>query len=283
LNGEQDLRKMGGLRRKLPITFWVTTIGVLAIAGIPPFAGFFSKDEILFAAFNHGALGQALWFVGLVTALLTSFYMFRLWYLTFMGKPRSEGTHPHESPWSMLGPLVILATLSLVGGFIRIGNFLAPSVGVHAENANASLEWMMSGVAVAVALIGWYIAHRLYSQKPETPETLAAAAPVAYRTLLNKYYVDEIYGAVVVRPLQLISKYFLEWIVEKALLGGLVALTTGLMQFCGAILQKWQSGNIRSYAAWIAAGAAAVLLFLLLTAHQLPAWFCGFHLSNLAR
>ncbi len=122
LGGEQDLRKMGGLRKKLPITFLTMTAGVIAIAGIPPFAGFFSKDAILYEAFQHGSLGKFLYFVGLVTALLTSFYMFRLWYLTFLGESRSEDNHhhPHESPWSMLGPLSLFAILSLIGGWIGI-------------------------------------------------------------------------------------------------------------------------------------------------------------------
>jgi NADH-quinone oxidoreductase subunit L len=109
MGGEQDLRKMGGLRKKLPVTFWTMTAGVFAIAGFPPFAGFFSKDAILYAAFLHGTGGKFLWFVGLVTALLTSFYMFRLWYLTFFGEPRSETGHHHATPLSMLVPLVILA------------------------------------------------------------------------------------------------------------------------------------------------------------------------------
>ncbi len=282
LNGEQDLRKMGGLRNQLPVTFWVTTIAVLAISGIPPFAGFFSKDEILFATFNHGMLGQALWFVGLVTALLTSFYMFRFWYLTFMGESRSHDAHPHESPWSMLGPLVVLAVLSTAGGFIKINGFLEPSVGMRAEVANHSLEWLMSGVAVAVALLGWFIAHSLYGKKSEAPKKLAASLPFAYQTLLNKYYVDEFYGAAIVKPLQLTSKYVFEWVVEKGILGGAVWLIAGVPQFLGALLQKWQSGNIRSYAAWVAAGAAALLLFLLLTTHQLPVWLGNFQINGMA-
>ncbi len=120
LGGEQDLRKMGGLRKHMPVTFWTMTAAVFAIAGFFPFAGFFSKDAILYAAFLQGGSGLVFWFAGLVTALLTSFYMFRLWYLTFYGELRSHDVHPHESPWSMLGPLVILAVLSVGGGWIGI-------------------------------------------------------------------------------------------------------------------------------------------------------------------
>jgi NADH-quinone oxidoreductase subunit L len=266
IGGEQDLRKMGGLWKKLPVTFAVTTVGVLAIAGFFPFAGFFSKDAILFAAFQQGAGGKALWFVGLVTALLTSFYMFRLWYLTFLGKPRSEGAHLHSTPWSMLAPLVILALLSIAGGWIgieRFAAFLAPSVGARAVAAgSAHLELILSLVAVAVALEGWLIADKLYRRKPERATQWAAALPGSYKLLANKYFVDEFYGATVVKPLLGASKYFLEWVVDIGLLGGMAWLLAGIATLSGTILQRWQSGNLRSYAAWLAAGAAAVLLFL---------------------
>ena len=116
LGGEQDLRKMGGLRKKIPFTFWTMTAPVFAITGLPPFSGFFSKDAILYEDFLRGTPGQVVWFVGLVTALLTSFYMFRLWYMAFWGESRNPESHPHESPWTMRGPLLILAILSLVGG-----------------------------------------------------------------------------------------------------------------------------------------------------------------------
>jgi len=266
LGGEQDLRKMGGLRKKLPVTFWTMTVAVLAIAGFFPFSGFFSKDAILYAAFQQGTAGKALWFAGLLTALLTAFYMFRLWYLTFLGESRSPDVHPHESPWSMLGPLVILALLSIAGGWIgieRFAAFLAPATGPRAVEATGDhLELILSIVAVAAAIIGWYIAHSFYKQKSERPAELAAALPAGYKLLANKYYVDEIYGATVVKPLMVISNYFLGWVVDKALLGGLAWLLGGIATFAGALLQRWQSGNIRSYAAWLTAGAAAVLLFI---------------------
>jgi len=264
--GEQDLRKMGGLRKKLPATFVVTTIGVLAIAGFFPLAGFFSKDAILFAAFQHGTLGKALYFVGLVTAALTAFYMFRLWYLTFTGESRSHDVHPHESPWTMLGPLVILALLSIAGGWIGIDRFaayLAPATGMRTvEVGSSQLELIFSIVAVAVALIGWFIADLLYRQKPSRPADLTAALPGPYSLLVHKYYVDEIYSAVIVKPLLAISTYVLGWVVDSAILGGLAWLLGGVATFSGALLQRWQSGNLRSYAAWLAAGAAALLLFL---------------------
>ncbi|MGD0801449.1 MAG: NADH-quinone oxidoreductase subunit L, partial [Terracidiphilus sp.] len=274
IGGEQDLRKMGGLWKKLPITFAVTTAGVLAIAGFPPFAGFFSKDAILYSAFLQGAGGKILWFAGVVTALLTSFYMFRLWYLAFLGESRSKDVHPHESPWTMRGPLLILAALSVCGGWIgieNVGNFMAPSVGALATDAgSASLEHMLMVVAVAAALLGWYIADRLYRQKPAQPAELATTYPESYKLLANKYFVDEFYGAAVVKPLLNLSKYFLEWVVEIGILGGAAWLIGGIANFAGTILQRWQSGNLRSYAAWLAAGAAAVLLFPLLQSVMFP-------------
>jgi len=268
LNGEQDLRKMGGLRKKLPITFAVTTVGVLAIAGFPPLAGFFSKDAILYAAFQQSNYGKALWFVGIVTALLTSFYMFRLFYLAFLGEPRSPQDHPHESPFSMLAPLVTLALLSFCGGWIWLfgfGEFLSPVLGARITETGGipHLEWILSGVAVLVALEGWFIADRFYRRKPARAEQWATKHSTAYKLLANKYCVDEIYGAVVVKPLLGFSKFVLEWVVDFALIGGLAWLLAGIATLAGAILQRWQSGNIRSYAAWVAAGAAALLLFVL--------------------
>ncbi len=284
VGGEQDLRKMGGLWKKLPLTFAVTTVGVLAIAGIPPFAGFFSKDAILYAAYLHGGNGMILWTVGLVTALLTSFYMFRLLYLAFLGKPRHEHEHPHATPISMLGPLVILALLSICGGWIgieRFSAFLAPSVGETASNAgNAHIELMLSIAAVGVALAGWLVAHIFYSSHTERPAKLAAALPAGYRMLANKYYVDEFCSAAIVKPLLAISKFLLGWVVDTAILGGTAWLIGGIATFSGALLQRWQSGNIRSYAAWLAAGAAAIILFVLVPWSTVLGSLTAFHLGG---
>ena len=303
--GEQDMRRMGGLKKFMPITFLTMTIAVLAITGFPPLAAFFSKDAILSAAFMQGELGKILWFVGLVTALLTSFYMFRLWYLTFLGEhrahaPEEEGAavharhdtrltleaehahEPHESPWSMLGPLVLLAILSVIGGWIgaeRFGAYLAPSVGTRtAEAASSSLEWTLTGLAVFVALLGWFIADRMYRTKPESADRLATSMAGPYKLLVHKYWVDEFYGAVVVKPLMATSTYVLGWVVDKAVIGGAAWLLGGLATFAGALLQRWQSGNIRSYAAWVAAGAAALLLFVIVPWTSVLANF-GIHLN----
>jgi NADH-quinone oxidoreductase subunit L len=290
LGGEQDMRRMGGLKRYMPVTYWTMTVAVLAIAGFPPLAAFFSKDAILNAAFMQGGLGKVLWLVGLVTALLTSFYMFRLWYLTFQGERHEhaleehgaavharsdskltlEADHahePHESPWSMLGPLVILAILSIIGGWIgagRFGAYLAPSVGTRsAEAAGSTLEWTLTGLAVLVAALGWFIADRMYRARPGSAKQLAISMSGPYKLLLNKYWVDELYQAVIIKPILLTSRFILEWVVDVAILGGATWLLGGIASLCGAILQRWQSGNLRSYAAWLAAAAAAVLVYLL--------------------
>ena len=286
LGGEQDMRHMGGLRKRLPLTFTCMTAAVLAICGIWPFAGFFSKDAILAAAFSQGSAGKVLWFVGLVTALLTSFYMFRLWYLTFTGESRSKEQHHHHSnPASMLGVLVILAILSFCGGWIgigaglgRFGAFLAPVIGQHPEESGGgSLEFILSIVAVGVAILGWSIAHSIYSKGTKRAEGLVTSYAGPHTLLVNKYYVDEFYSATIVKPLLAISTYILDWIVDKALIGGAAWLLAGVTKFSGALLQRWQSGNIRSYAAWLAAGAAAVLLFVFVPWSTLLAEWFGIH------
>ena len=282
MGDEQDMRKMGGLRTKLPVTFLTMTSGVIAIAGISPFAGFFSKDAILAAAFEQGTTGKVLWFVGLLTALLTAIYMFRLWYLTFFGESRSPQVHPHESPWSMLGPLVTLAFLALAGGWVgieRFSSFLAPATGAGPAPAGGDhLELFLSLLAVATALLGWFIADLIFRQKPARAEALAASAPAAYQLVTNKYYVDQILNDYLVKWFLNGCNYFLEWVVDKAILGGAALLLGGIATFSGMVLQRWQSGNIRSYAAWLAAGAAALLLFIIVPWATVLANF-GIHLN----
>ncbi len=284
MGGEQDMRKMGGLRKKLPITFWTMTAAVFAICGIFPFAGFFSKDAILYAAFLHDAFGKALWFVGFVTALLTAIYMFRLWYMTFFGETRSHDAHPHEAPVSMLIPQIILGALSVCGGWIGIERFsvyLAPVTGARiGTSAFPHLELILSIAAVLIALEGWLIADKYYRRKPERPAQIVAAMPGVCSLVANRFYVDELYGAVFVKPLLAFSRYVLGWVVDTGILGGAAWLLGGTASLGGAILQRWQSGNLRSYAAWLAAGAAALLLFalipMLLSSHGINLHWTGF-------
>jgi NADH-quinone oxidoreductase subunit L len=167
----------------------------------------------------------------------------------------------------MLGPLVILALLSIGGGWIGIERFaayLAPSVGTtSAEAGSAGLEWTLTGLAVLAAIIGWFIADRLYRARPEAPSKLAASMSGPYNLLLHKYWVDELYGAVIVKPILATSRFVLEWVVDVAILGGAAWLLGGIATLGGAILQRWQSGNLRSYAAWLAAAAAVLLVYVL--------------------
>jgi NADH-quinone oxidoreductase subunit L len=280
LSGEQDMRAMGGLRKKIPITFWTMTAAVLAISGAPPLAGFVSKDEILYQTFLTSKL---LWSIGLLTAGLTSFYMFRLWYLTFFGESRAHtaaahheedlaavharsdtkvvletehAAHPvHESPWVMLGPLVILAILSVIGGFMGwpeafggsnwFSRFLDPVVatGNAAPAGDSHLEFLLALVSIAVAFFGWLTAHILYYAKPALPARLATQLRVFYSLLKNKYWVDEIYGV----------------LIDRGVIDG-GTLTAGYTaQGFGALVARIQSGNIRSYAGWLAFFAALLL------------------------
>jgi NADH-quinone oxidoreductase subunit L len=161
---------------------------------------------------------------------------------------------------------VALALLSIIGGWIgmeRFGGFLAPVVGARAPAGSAQLEMILSVAAVGVALVGWLAAHLFYRENSTLPARLAASYPGGYKLLAGKYFVDEFYRAAVVKPLLGISRFLLEWVIEIGILGGLVWLLGGIATFAGAILQRWQSGNLRSYAAWLAAGAAALLLFVL--------------------
>ncbi len=277
LGGEQEMPKMGGLGKKIRWTYATMLIATLAIAGIPPFAGFFSKDAILFASFQSKAGGRVLYAVGLLAAVLTAFYMFRLIFLTFNGKPRydEKKVHVHESPWSMLGPLVVLAILSLVGGWFALpafyggpdyfANFLGPVFGARetveagAEAAAHQLELILSGVAVVAALIGLAVAYWLYIKNPRKADDVAKSMKPAYTTLLNKYYVDELYAAAVVRPLVWLSTNVF-W--KAADVAGIDGTVNGIAHGASAIgdgVRHSQSGNTRSYAVWVVAGAIIVL------------------------
>ncbi|HYL61544.1 MAG TPA: NADH-quinone oxidoreductase subunit L [Candidatus Methylomirabilis sp.] len=279
MGGEQDMRHMGGLSGKIKWTYITMLTATLAIAGAPLFAGFFSKDSILLASFlseNGGsATGHTLYAVGLLTALLTAFYMFRLIFLTFHGKQRYDEhhVHVHESPWSMLGPLVILAVLSIFGGWFALpafwggpdyfSNFLAPVfAGGEAAAAEATahaLELPLAGVAVFTALVGFAVAFWLYIRQPGKPEELAKSMRGAYTTLLNKYYVDELYAAAVVKPLLWLSTNVLWKFVDVAGIDGAVNGIATEATRIGDTVRHTQSGNTRSYAVWVVIGALVVL------------------------
>jgi NADH-quinone oxidoreductase subunit L len=270
LGGEQDMRVMGALREKIPITFWTMSAGVFAISGLPPFSGFFSKDAILYQAFLSPTAGPIVWLVGIVTALLTAFYMFRLWYLTFFGASRKHDAHPHESPWVMLTPLVLLALLALGGGWIGIpkalgggdqfAHFLEPVVGPPTVTGTENQERLFSAVSVVMGLIGLFLADLIYRRKPGMADRLAERASGLHSLLFNKYWIDQIYGGLIVAPALFLSRYLLWGVVDRGVISGGGSLAAGSVRGLGALVQRVQSGNIRSYAGWLALGAAALLL-----------------------
>jgi len=278
MGGEQDMRHMGGLGKKIRYTYMTMLTATLAIAGIPFFAGFFSKDAILFAAFQSPASGRVLYAFGLLTALLTAFYMFRLIFLTFGGAPRYDEhhVHVHESPWSMLGPLVVLAVLSIIGGWFAIpavfaggpdyfAGFLAQVFG-GGEVADAAgdmsahhLELILAGVAVVAALAGMATAYWLYLRQPKKPEQLAKSMQPVYKTLLNKYWVDELYNAIVVAPLVWFSRQILWRSVDVGVIDGTVNGVASGLTGVGDGVRHTQSGNTRSYAVWVVVGAIVII------------------------
>ena len=289
VGGEQDMRKMGGLKSFIPWTFLTMGIATLAIAGIPPLAGFWSKDEILWKTYSSPHGSWILWLVGVITAFITSFYMFRLLYMTFFGDYRgaqidahghsshghAEAGHggPHESPMVMLIPLMILAVLSLVGGLVGIGNrfehFLAPVFGTAevaegaVESTGRATEYLAMGVSVVVALMGWYLAYLLYHKRKDLPQKIAAALGGFYQAIVNKYWVDELYAAVFVKPLIDGSTRILWHGVDRKVIDDTINDAAAGARHLSDEVRHMQSGNLRSYAGWIAAGSAGVIAYMI--------------------
>ena len=310
VGGEQDMRRMGGLRAKLPWTFWTMTAGTLAIAGIPGLAGFFSKDAILWRAYQAS---WAYWLVGVVTAFITSFYMFRLWFMTFFGQYRGEaaahvdhGPHSahdahgghggiHESPKVMVIPLAILAILSVVGGYVgvpgslggsnRFDHFLGPIFRstVPAESSQTQMgekgateqttegsepkeepskELMFTAISVAAAFLGLGLAWLLYYRSPDLPARIAHRIAGLYDVVCHKYYVDEIYAALIVKPLVNGSTTILWQGVDRKVIDDTVNNAADGARHVSDEVRHMQSGNLRSYAGWIAAGAAIVIAYM---------------------
>jgi NADH-quinone oxidoreductase subunit L len=302
IGGEQDMRKMGGLRNYMPWTFWTMTIATFTIAGFPPFAAYFSKDEILWKAYSSPNGSWFYWLIGVITAFITSFYMFRLWFLTFFGDYRGDpavhdvkhesadahATHdkhahddhghgaPHESPWVMLGPLVILAILSVVGGWVGIGgrfeHFLAPvfqsgaatelAPGTGGEAGAAGTETLLMLISVCAALLGLFFAWLLYLRRPQLPARIATSLGGLYRAVANKYYIDELYAALFVKPLIEGSTTILWHGVDQGVIDASVNESAHAARELSDAARHMQSGNLRSYAGWIAAGGAVVIAYM---------------------
>ena len=270
---------MGGLKHHLPLTYRTFLIGALAIAGIPPLAGFFSKDEILWKAFSGGH--PVLWFVGLAGAALTAFYMFRLVMLTFEGEKRWDSSkHPHEAPVTMAAVLVILAVLSVVGGFVGVppalggGNAIerwlepvfAPAEGVllHTQHGHDPVEYLLMALSVAVAAGGIFLARKWYLRAKSVPEDLAKRWKPAYTLLLNKYYVDEAYDAGIVRPLMLGSEHLLWKWLDVGVIDWTVNALAKLVAASGGVLRRVQTGVTETYIFVFVLGVVAILGWLLL-------------------
>jgi NADH-quinone oxidoreductase subunit L len=307
MGGEQDIRKMGGLRQWMPQTYWTFLISTIAIAGIFPFAGFFSKDEILWKHFSTERGSMLIWAMGLIGAGMTAFYMFRLVFLTFFGENRSDHhtrEHLHESPAVMTYPLIVLAVLATIGGFIgtpealggehKLEKWLAPVFeGAHAaahEVAHSfSTEWLLMGISVSVAIIGILIARAMYITKSVSPDVFAEAADGAiYRLLYNKYYVDEIYGALFVNGTLLLTRicagfdrYVIDFIVDGAatvtrfvswlnglfdnyIIDGIVNRLADLTLGIGNRFRQLQMGSINGYLYVVVVGVVVVMVVRLM-------------------
>jgi len=311
LGGEQDMRNMGGLRTRIPWTFWCTTAGTFAIAGIPLFSGFFSKDQILWKAYSSPGYGNwVFWGIAVFTAFLTSFYMFRLWFMTFFGTYRGPEEHPHEppgqekhdhashqhriheSPKVMLLPMVVLAVLSVVGGYIGVpravggsnhfDQFLAPVFKVSAEAMPAgtspgkpagdaaaeraeagNIELAFTAISVLGAFLGLFLAWLFYLRRRDLPDRVAAGFGWFYDAVREKFYVDDLYQTAVVQPLIGLSSVVLWRGLDERGIDATANDSADSARDVGDRLRRMQSGSIRSYAGWVAAGAAVILAYMM--------------------
>jgi NADH-quinone oxidoreductase subunit L len=273
-----DIRRMGGLRQKMPRTYWTFVVGALALAGFPLTSGFFSKDEILAKAFEFSPL---LWALGLFTALLTGFYTFRALFITFWGRPRDQELfdHAHESPGVMTWPLILLAVLALFGGLLGLTpvlgvdhflegwlqpTFAGPEMGgVEHHGLSIGVEWGLLGISSLIALIGIWLAHRFYVINPEIPADLSVRFKSVFKLLLNKYYVDDLYDRLFVEPGKSLARFCAQG-VDKTTIDGIIDGGAGLVVRCGAWLGRLQSGYIRHYAMAMFLGVIVVVAYFFL-------------------
>ena len=279
MGGEQNTLRMGGLRRALPVTFWTFLAATLAIAGIPIWAGFFSKDEILGAAF---AKSPALWAVGFLAAGITSFYMFRLLYRTFFGEFRGteeQRHHLHESPPAMTVPLAVLGVLSTVGGFVGLPRFLGEHANLfhrfldgmvppipgasEAGELSSTMEIGLIAASVAVALAGWVVARRCYggADAEALPERFTRQFPSITALVRDKFRIDELYEKLIYRPFRALSRAFWK-IVDVLVIDGLVNAGSFLVELAGDLLRFFTTGNVRNYALTFLLGIVALIAFL---------------------
>jgi len=272
LGGEQDMRKMGGLKKHMPVTYWTFVIAALAISGIIPFAGFFSKDAILFSAWEEG--NPIIWALAVTAAFMTAFYIFRLVFLTFMGKPRVEPHalhHLHESPRIMTVPLIVLAGLSTIGGFVGIsvikggnifGSFLEGVFGGHhveeVSHISLSFELLMMLFCMAVSAAGIGLAYLMYVKRPDLPGKVAWTFKAIYNILFNKYYVDELYDKLFVKPAWFGSLFLWKGVDVRVIDGAVNGVGNSAMGI-GKALRTLQSGYTRRYAVYMVLGTVLII------------------------
>lgn len=281
MHEEQDIRKMGGLRKFLPITHLTFFFGWLAIIGIPPFAGFFSKDEILWKSFSSSMGHPLLWVAGALGAALTAFYMTRLMALTFWGGSRvPKDVHPHESPATMTIPLIVLGILSIIGGWIGIPHvigevlpghpvnvfehWLEPVLTApHAGHGDASTEWAMMGISVLIAAISAGVAYHFYVRSPATVGRLVEKIRPLYDLVSKKYLIDELYFGAIINPLVRLSKDLWQY-VDVNVIDKTTYVLADLMKGGGSMVRTLQTGNMQQYAMYLGIGLVAVLSFVLM-------------------
>lgn len=302
MHEEQDIMKMGGLKKYMPKTFATFFIGTIAIAGIPPFSGFFSKDDILWSAWSShiGLAGPGLWAVMSFTAFLTAFYMMRVTALTFFGEPRfnpktlgaghghGHGSHHdeeddhghhakpgvHESPSVMIIPLVVLAALSIFAGFLgvpehsAIEHWLAPVVGEHAAaEGAASAMYAFMAISAVIGACGLGLGYFMYVIRPEIPKKIFESAGLAYKVLYNKYYIDELYDAVIVRPIKAVAMVCWK-VFDVIIVDGTVLAFGRVSRLSGEVARLIQTGAIQVYATFIILGLMATVGYLIYGIHH---------------
>jgi NADH-quinone oxidoreductase subunit L len=283
MHEEQDIQHYGGLKKYMPITYGTFLVAAMAISGIPPLSGFFSKDEILW--YSYANIGFIFWLVGVLTALMTAFYMFRLHFLTFNGRQRfdEKKTHPHESPKVMTIPLIVLAVLSAVGGFIGIPEIFSGEHGnvFHAwlspvfKSANLKLEffgshthfeeYLLMALSIACALGGIFAARKIYLQNPDIAKKLSLRFKNIYRILFNKYYVDEVYDTLVVNPIVNSSRRFLWKIFDSKIIDGFINGLAKTIENVSSLIRKIQTGVVQSYAIVMMIGILLALFWIILS------------------
>jgi NADH-quinone oxidoreductase subunit L len=275
--GELDIQKMGGLKKHMPVTYWTFLLASLSIAGVPGLAGFFSKDEILWRAYASGPLGHVLFALGALTALLTAFYSFRIIFLAFHGKFRGtheQEHHLHESPKMMTVPLLVLAVGAVASGWVGIppllgggehfAEFLAPVVGHAKGHGTHAEEWTVMIGSVILGLTGIAGAAFVYLRRSTIADDLSQRFSFIYQLLWNKYYVDELYDYIIVKPTFWVAKNVIVGVTDGKIIEGIVNGVPGLIGRFSLWLRSLQTGMVHQYAAVMAIGAVVVIAMVLL-------------------